>query len=61
MLIDFKGYTLDCLISGRLELTASRLTDLLNEAAALVLHDVVLEGLVDGAVVRVPEFTLPRD
>lgn len=61
MLIDFKGYTLDCLISGRLELTASRLTDMLNDAASIALHDVVLEGLVDGAIVRVPEFTLQRD
>ena len=31
MLIDFMGYSADCLISGKLDLTAPRLTDMLND------------------------------
>src|SRR5436190_6219 len=31
MLINFTGYSADCLVSGSLELTAPRLTDMLND------------------------------
>jgi hypothetical protein len=61
MLVDFKGYGLDFIIVGRLELTASRLTDMLNETSTLDLHDVVLEGLVDLARVAVPDYSIGRD
>src|SRR4051794_6460087 len=61
MLIDFQGYSADCLITGRLELTAPRLTDMLNEEPTLRLTDVVLEGLVDGRRIMVPSYTLHRD
>ena len=61
MLVDFKGYGLDFIIVGRLELTASRLTDMLNETSTLELHDVVLEGLVDLARVAVPDYSIGRD
>lgn len=61
MLIDFKGYAGDCIVSGRLELTAPRLTDMLNEHAVIHLRDATLESLVDGVSVRVPTFSMHRD
>ncbi len=61
MLVDFKGYGLDFIIVGRLELTASRLTDMVNESTELELRDVVLEGLVDLAHVEVPDYSIKRD
>ncbi len=61
MLVEFKGYGLDFIVVGRLELTASRLTDMVNETEELELRDVVLEGLVDLARVHVPEHTIRRD
>jgi hypothetical protein len=61
MQIEFMGYTADCLISGQLELTAHRLTDMLNDEPALHLTDVVLEGLVDGRRITVASYTLRRD
>lgn len=61
MHIDFKAFSADCLIFGKLELTAPRLTDMLNSEPTLHLTDVVLEGLADGRRITVPTYTLPRD
>ena len=61
MLIDFTGYSADCLISGTLELTAPRLTDMLNEQPTIRLTDVVLEGLEDARRIEIPTYTLMRD
>jgi hypothetical protein len=61
MLIEFQGYSADCLIAGRLKLTAPRLTDQLNATGLLELTDVLLEGLADGYRVTVPTYTIPRD
>ena len=61
MLIEFTGYSADCLISGQLELTAPRLTDMLNEAPNIRLTDVVLESLVDARRITVATYTLHRD
>ena len=61
MLIDFTGYSADCLISGRLELTAARLTDMLNEAPTIHLTDVVLESLADARRITTETYTLRRD
>jgi hypothetical protein len=61
MLIDFTAYSADCLISGRLDLTAPRLTDMLNSQPTLHLTDVVLEGLVDAGRISVASYTLRRD
>src|SRR5206468_5449210 len=61
MLIDFQGYSADCLISGRLELTAPRLTDMLNDEPTIQLTDVVLEGLSDARRVTVANYNLHRD
>ena len=61
MLIEFTGYSADCLISGQLELTAPRLTDMLNEEPTVHLTDVVLEGLADARRISVATYTLHRD
>ena len=61
MLIDFMGYSADCLISGQLELTAPRLTDMLNDEAAIHLRDVTLEGLADARRITIATYTLHRD
>lgn len=61
MQIDFRGYTADCLISGTLELTAPRLTDMLNCETTLHLTEVQLEGLADGRRIAIPNYTLKRD
>ncbi len=61
MLVDFTGYAGDCLIRGHLDLRAERLTDQLHADPAVRLTDVVLEGLVDGRRVAVPEFVVRRE
>jgi len=61
MQINFTGYTADCLISGRLELLAPRLTEMLNVESAIHLTDVVLEGLEDARRISVPTYSLHRD
>jgi hypothetical protein len=61
MQIEFTGYTADCLITGQLELSAPRLTDMLNDEPTLHLTDVVLEGLVDARRITVATYTLHRD
>jgi hypothetical protein len=61
MHIDFAGYSADCLISGQLELTAPRLTDMLNNTPALQLTNVTLESLADASRILVPSYTLVRD
>src|SRR6476659_1520429 len=61
MQIEFMGYTADCLISGHLELTAHRLTDMLNDEPTIGLTDVVLEGLADARRITVASYVLHRD
>jgi hypothetical protein len=61
MLIDFMGYSADCLISGKLDLTAPRLTDMLNDKVSITVTDVVLEGLVDARRVTVASYTVRRE
>jgi hypothetical protein len=60
MLVDFTGFAGDCLISGRLDLQAHRLTDQLNAESEIHLVDVLLEGLLDGRQVATPTFTIRR-
>ena len=60
MLVDFTGFAGDCLISGRLDLRADRLTDQLNAEPEIQLVDVLLEGLLDGRQVMTPTFTHPH-
>lgn len=61
MQIDFRGFSADCLIAGTLELTAPRLTDMLNAETSFHLTDVELEGLTDGRRVTIPAYTIRRD
>ncbi len=60
MLVDFTGYAGDCLISGRLDLRAGRLTDQLNADPTVRLIDVLLEDLADGRQVSAATFTVGR-
>ena len=60
MLVDFTGFAGDCLISGRLDLRAERLTDQLNATPEIHLVDVLLEGLLDGRQVTTPTFAISR-
>ncbi len=60
MFVEFKGYGVDFIVTGRVELRASRLTDMINDAETLLLQDVLLEGLHDRARVAVPDFTIGR-
>lgn len=57
--IDFTGFAGDCIIGGRYRLGSKRLTDELNVASTITLHDVVLDGL-DGQRVTTPTFTIER-
>ena len=61
MIVAFKGYGVDFIVVGRVELTASRLTDMVNEVETIALRDVVLEGLHDMARVAVPDYSIRRD
>lgn len=60
MVIDFTGYAGDCLITGRLALQGERLTDHLNAHSTVELEAVVLEDLLDGRRVEVPDFRIER-
>lgn len=57
--IDFTGFVGDCLVSGRLDLRADRLTDQLNADGQVTLREVVLEGL-DGGRVEAATFSIER-
>ena len=61
MFVEFKGYGVDFIVVGRVQLTASRLTDMVNAIETITLHDVVLEGLLDMARVAVPDYSIRRD
>ena len=61
MHIDLRAFSADCLIAGKLELSAPRLTDMLNAETIFHLTDVVLEGLADGRRISIPAYNLPRD
>ena len=60
MYIDFTGFAGDCLINGKLDLRAPRLTDQLNADPLVRLVDVELEDLGDGRRVASTEFTIER-
>ena len=61
MHIHFTGYSADCLITGQLELTAPRLTDMLNDTPSFQLTNVTLESLSDAHRIVVPVYTVQRD
>jgi len=59
--VEFSAYAEDCRLSGRIQLDAERLTDMLNDHDEVALVDVVVESLADGTSSRLPEFTVRRD
>ena len=61
MLIDFVGYSADCLLSGNVELTAPSLADMLNDTPVVQLTNVVLEDLADARRITVATYALHRD
>ena len=60
MFIDFTGFAGDCLINGRLDLRAPRLTDQLNADPLVHLVEVTLEDLGNGQLISTPDFTIER-
>jgi hypothetical protein len=60
MFIDFTGFAGDCVINGKLDLRAPRLTDQLNAHPLVHLVEVELEGLGDARRVSSAEFTIER-
>jgi hypothetical protein len=60
MFIDFTGFAGDCLINGKLDLRAPRLTDQLNADPLVRLVDVELEDLENAQRVTAPDFTIQR-
>ncbi len=61
MQIRFAGYTAECRVSGILDLTAERLTEMLNATDAIELGQVVVESLDDARLVALDEALLRRD
>lgn len=61
MIVDITAFAGDCIIRGRLDLTADRVSDQLNAELGIHLVDVVLEDLDTGHEVMVPTFSIPRD
>lgn len=59
--VDFIAYAEDCRIFGHIRLAADRLTDLLNEHEEVLLLDVLVERLADGALFEAKEVLVPRD
>ena len=60
MFIDFTGFAGDCLINGKLDLRAPRLTDQLNSDPLVRLVDVELEDLGNARRIMSPDFTIER-
>ena len=61
MLIDFMGYSADCLLRGKVELTAPSLTEMLNDAPVIHLTNVILEDLADARRITAETYPLHRD
>lgn len=60
-LIDFVAYAEDCVLSGRVRLSAERMTDLLNENDAIQLRDVIVHRLEDAGSIEAREVVIHRD
>ena len=59
--IEFVAYAEDCVVTGRVRMTAGRLTDALNDHDEYELVDVFVERLADGVALEVPRFFVTRD
>jgi hypothetical protein len=60
-MVDVFAYAGDCILSGRIALTADRLTDVLNGHSECTLVDVLVEDLTDGHVIERREVLVARD
>lgn len=60
-LVDFVAYAEDCMLSGRVRLSAGRMTDLLNDHEEIQLVDVMVQRLRDAGALEVPEVQVRRD
>ena len=58
--IDFVGYSDDCTVEGKIELECSRLADMLNDRATIVVHDAVVVSTADGHSTRFDELEINR-
>lgn len=59
--LDFVAYAEDSVLSGRVELRADRLTDLLNAHDEFVLESVLVASLADGRAIEAAELLVARD
>ena len=61
MIVDITAFAGDCIIRGRLDLHADRVSDQLNAEVGIHLAEVVLEDLDTGHQVMVPAVSIARD
>jgi hypothetical protein len=61
MQVDFYGYTGDCTVSGRLEITGRRLSEMLESAEDLAITDATLRGFRGEPAARLSQLTLGRE
>lgn len=61
MRISFQGYAGDCTIGGEIELEGNRLSDALDRADEVVVHDATLNSLADNRQTYAGEMVLRRD
>jgi hypothetical protein len=59
--VDIVAFAEDCVLSGRLRLTAERLSDLLNENIEFELIDVLVDGLAGGDALDIRDILVHRD
>ncbi len=60
-MVDFVAYAEDCVLSGRVRLSADRMTDLLNQHAEVQLVDVMVQRLRDASALEASEVLVRRD
>jgi hypothetical protein len=60
-MVDFVAYADDCVLSGRVRLSAERMTDLLNEHEEIQLVDVMVQRLRDAGALEAAEILVRRD
>lgn len=60
-MVDFVAYAEDCVLSGRVRLSADRMTDLLNAHEEVQLVDVMVQRLRDAGALEANEVLVRRD
>ncbi len=59
--VEFVAYAEDCILSGQVQLSADRLSDLVNEHEEIELIDVLVADLTGGQAVEVRQLLIRRD